>query len=52
MVKDSEAAEKLVFMAIELGMDDGMQQELSKNIAPLGITNADERIAAEIYRLL
>lgn len=52
MVKDSEAAEKLVFMAIELGMDDGMQAELAKNIAPLGITNADERIAAEIFRLL
>lgn len=52
MVKDSEAMQKLVFMAIELSMDTGKQEELKKNIAPLGITNADERIAEEILRLI
>jgi UDP-N-acetylglucosamine--N-acetylmuramyl-(pentapeptide) pyrophosphoryl-undecaprenol N-acetylglucosamine transferase len=52
MVKDSEAMQKLVFMAIELSMDSGKQEELKKNIAPLGIANADERIAAEILKLI
>lgn len=52
MVRDSEAMQKLVFMAIELSMDTAKQEELIKNIAPLGITNADERIAAEILKLI
>jgi UDP-N-acetylglucosamine--N-acetylmuramyl-(pentapeptide) pyrophosphoryl-undecaprenol N-acetylglucosamine transferase len=52
MVKDKEAAEKLVAMAIELAADKTKQEELIKNISPLGITNADERIAAEILRVI
>lgn len=48
MVKDSEAASKLVFMTIELAKDEGKQEELKKNIAALAITDADERIAKEI----
>jgi UDP-N-acetylglucosamine--N-acetylmuramyl-(pentapeptide) pyrophosphoryl-undecaprenol N-acetylglucosamine transferase len=52
MVRDSEAMQKLVFMAIELSMDAGKQEELKKNMKPLGITNADERIATEILRLI
>ena len=48
MVKDSEAAGKLVFMTIELAKDKGKQEELKKNIAALAITDADERIAKEI----
>lgn len=52
MVKDGEALQKLVFMAIELSMDNGKQEELKRNIAPLAITNADERIAEEILKLI
>lgn len=52
MVKDSEAKEKLVTMAIELAKDEAAQNELKKNISPLGITDADEQIAAEILKLI
>jgi UDP-N-acetylglucosamine--N-acetylmuramyl-(pentapeptide) pyrophosphoryl-undecaprenol N-acetylglucosamine transferase len=52
MVKDSEVMQKLVFMAIELSMDNAKQKELIKNIAPLGIANADERIAEEIMKVI
>ena len=52
MVKDNEVMEKLVFMAIELSLDKEKQEQLKRNIAPLGITNADERIAEEILRLI
>jgi UDP-N-acetylglucosamine--N-acetylmuramyl-(pentapeptide) pyrophosphoryl-undecaprenol N-acetylglucosamine transferase len=52
MVKDSEVAEKLVTTAIELSANKTRQEELITNISPLGITNADERIAAEILRLI
>ena len=52
MVKDSEAMQKLVFMAIELSMDEAKQEELKKNIAPLGIMDADEKIAGEVLRLI
>jgi UDP-N-acetylglucosamine--N-acetylmuramyl-(pentapeptide) pyrophosphoryl-undecaprenol N-acetylglucosamine transferase len=51
-VKDSEVLQKLVFMTIELSMDTAKQEELKKNIAPLGITDADERIAAEILKVI
>jgi UDP-N-acetylglucosamine--N-acetylmuramyl-(pentapeptide) pyrophosphoryl-undecaprenol N-acetylglucosamine transferase len=50
MVKDTEAARKLVFMTIELSKDPGKQQELRQNIATLAITNADEVIAGEILK--
>ena len=52
MVKDSEVTQKLVFMLIELSLDKGKQEELKLNIGPLGVTNADERIAAEILKSL
>jgi UDP-N-acetylglucosamine--N-acetylmuramyl-(pentapeptide) pyrophosphoryl-undecaprenol N-acetylglucosamine transferase len=52
MVKDSEAMQKLVAMTIALSLDKEKQEELKRNIAPLGITDADERIAAEILRLI
>jgi UDP-N-acetylglucosamine--N-acetylmuramyl-(pentapeptide) pyrophosphoryl-undecaprenol N-acetylglucosamine transferase len=52
MVKDNEAMEKLVAMVIELAKDDGKQEDLKKNMAPLAVTNADERIAEEILKLL
>jgi UDP-N-acetylglucosamine--N-acetylmuramyl-(pentapeptide) pyrophosphoryl-undecaprenol N-acetylglucosamine transferase len=50
MVKDNEAAEKLVFMTIELAKDISKQHELKENIAVLGVTNADIRIAEEILK--
>lgn len=52
MVRDSEAKQKLVFMTIELSMDESKQQELKKNISALGITNADKVIAEEILKTL
>ena len=48
MVKDSEVMQKLVFMTIELSLDESKQNELRKNIAALAITNADMKIANEI----
>jgi UDP-N-acetylglucosamine--N-acetylmuramyl-(pentapeptide) pyrophosphoryl-undecaprenol N-acetylglucosamine transferase len=48
IVKDNEVMQKLVFMTIELSMDSDKQNELSKNIAALAITNADLKIAEEI----
>jgi UDP-N-acetylglucosamine--N-acetylmuramyl-(pentapeptide) pyrophosphoryl-undecaprenol N-acetylglucosamine transferase len=50
IVKDSEAINKLVFMTIELSMDEAKQQELKKNISMLAITNADKKIAEEIMK--
>jgi hypothetical protein len=32
--------------------DEAMQQELIKNISPLGITQADEKVAEEILKLI
>jgi len=52
MIKDSEANEKLVGMAISLAENKPLQQELSENIARLAITNADEIIAREILKTL
>ncbi|MCX6318525.1 MAG: undecaprenyldiphospho-muramoylpentapeptide beta-N-acetylglucosaminyltransferase [Bacteroidetes bacterium] len=52
MVRDGEVMQKLVFMAIELSMDIAKQEEMKKNMAPLGITNADERIAEEILKTI
>ena len=50
MVKDSEVMNKLVFMTIELSLDKEKQDELKNNIAALGITDADEKIAEEVLR--
>ncbi|MEK7226440.1 MAG: glycosyltransferase, partial [Bacteroidota bacterium] len=52
MVKDSEAGEKLVRLAIELAKDGTKQNELRNNIAKLAIVNADEIIAREILKTL
>ena len=48
MVKDKEAKQKLVFMAIELAKDSSKQEELKKNIGELAIVDADKKIAEEI----
>ena len=52
MVKDADAKEKLVPMIIQLSKETGKQQELKKNIAALGITDADQRIAEEILKTI
>ena len=50
MIKDSEANEKLAAMAVSLAENKNLQQELSQNIAKLGVTNADEIIAKELLK--
>ncbi|MCY7309173.1 MAG: undecaprenyldiphospho-muramoylpentapeptide beta-N-acetylglucosaminyltransferase [Chitinophagaceae bacterium] len=52
MVKDHEVIQKLVFMTIELSMDESKQDELRKNIAALAINNADKVIAEEILKVI
>lgn len=52
MIKDEAAIEMLVSSVIALSKDENKQQELMTNISRLGITNADEVIAAEILRSL
>ncbi|GAA4303413.1 undecaprenyldiphospho-muramoylpentapeptide beta-N-acetylglucosaminyltransferase [Compostibacter hankyongensis] len=52
MVADQAAGEQLVHTALELIRHDNKRQQLIDNITPLGISNADERIAREIFRLL
>lgn len=52
MVKDNEAKEKLVFMAIELSKDIAKQEEMKKNISSLAIIDADRKIAEEVLKNL
>jgi UDP-N-acetylglucosamine--N-acetylmuramyl-(pentapeptide) pyrophosphoryl-undecaprenol N-acetylglucosamine transferase len=51
LVKDHEASEKLVRTAIELLNDPNRRDRLSKNIAPMGIHDAAEIIAAEVIKI-
>lgn len=50
MVKDNEVLQKLVFMTIELSMDESKQSELRKNIAALAVKDADMKIAEEVLK--
>jgi len=50
MIKDAEAADKLVPMTIDLANDDRWQSDLRRNIAPLAIVDADKIIANEVLR--
>lgn len=52
MIRDSEAMQKLVFMTIELSMDESKQQELIENISALAIADADQQIAGEILKVI
>jgi UDP-N-acetylglucosamine--N-acetylmuramyl-(pentapeptide) pyrophosphoryl-undecaprenol N-acetylglucosamine transferase len=52
MIKDSEAKEKLVPAVIALARDEQQQKLLKENIGRLAITNADEVVATEIFRLI
>jgi len=50
MVKDNEAAEKLVPMLLQLANDEELQQVMKKNLGTLAIRNADQKIAEEILK--
>ena len=52
MVKDREAGEKLVSMAIGLAKNETKQEELKKNISALAITDADEVVAREVLKVI
>ena len=50
MVKDSEAATRLVPLLLELANNETRQAELKRNIALLAVENADVKIAEEIMK--
>lgn len=52
MVKDREAKEKLVSAIIALANDEVKQNELVKNIKPLGVSDADVVVAKKIIELI
>jgi UDP-N-acetylglucosamine--N-acetylmuramyl-(pentapeptide) pyrophosphoryl-undecaprenol N-acetylglucosamine transferase len=52
VIKDSEAKEKLVPAVLDLIKDEARQQSLKENIGRLAVTNADEIIAGEVYKLI
>jgi UDP-N-acetylglucosamine--N-acetylmuramyl-(pentapeptide) pyrophosphoryl-undecaprenol N-acetylglucosamine transferase len=51
MIKDSEAIEKLMNTALELLNDESKKKELSDNISKMAISDAAERIVAEILKI-
>ncbi len=52
MIKDNEAAEKLIDTALKLANDKAHQQELIKNIKPMAINDSAEKIAKEVMALM
>jgi UDP-N-acetylglucosamine--N-acetylmuramyl-(pentapeptide) pyrophosphoryl-undecaprenol N-acetylglucosamine transferase len=50
IVKDSEAGEQVVPVILSLAVDEKKQNELRKNIAGLGVADADKRVAEEILK--
>ncbi|MEO6582918.1 MAG: undecaprenyldiphospho-muramoylpentapeptide beta-N-acetylglucosaminyltransferase [Ferruginibacter sp.] len=52
ILTDKEAAEKLIKEVILLSKDTELQNKLKRNISPLGIPNADEKIVNEILAFL
>jgi UDP-N-acetylglucosamine--N-acetylmuramyl-(pentapeptide) pyrophosphoryl-undecaprenol N-acetylglucosamine transferase len=52
IVRDAEVMERLVPMIISLAKDDVRQDEMKRNIAPLGITDADTTIANKILEII
>jgi len=51
MIKDNEAKEKLMSAAFELLNDESKKKELSDNISKMAISDAAERIVAEILKV-
>lgn len=52
MIRDSDTGKMLIPALLELINDEAKQKVMSKNIAALGITNADEVIAKEILNTI
>ena len=52
MIKDTEAADKLVPMTIDLAKDDQWQADLRRQIATLAIVDADKIIAHEVLEAI
>ncbi len=52
MVKDAEAKNKVVKMAIGLAADKNKRNEMSANLSKLAITDAAERVADEILNTI
>lgn len=52
MIPDKEAREKLIPAMLALAADPKTQEELSENIGRLAVTDADDRIAAEILNMI
>jgi UDP-N-acetylglucosamine--N-acetylmuramyl-(pentapeptide) pyrophosphoryl-undecaprenol N-acetylglucosamine transferase len=51
MIRDEEAKNRLVDEAVRLVRDENKRQVLSKNIAALGVRDADMKIAGEILKI-
>jgi UDP-N-acetylglucosamine--N-acetylmuramyl-(pentapeptide) pyrophosphoryl-undecaprenol N-acetylglucosamine transferase len=51
LVKDQEAADKLVDTALNLLKDDAQQKILGNNIGKMALPNADEVIAKEVMQI-
>ena len=52
MVKDNEAKDKVVSSIIALANDEQKQADLKNNIAALAVTDADQKIANEILKII
>lgn len=52
IVRDAEAVDCLMAKAMELVHNEGELRKMEKNMAPLGISNASERILTEIYDIV
>jgi UDP-N-acetylglucosamine--N-acetylmuramyl-(pentapeptide) pyrophosphoryl-undecaprenol N-acetylglucosamine transferase len=52
MIADKDAGDKLVSEILRLAKDKEEQEELKRNIGKLAITDADEKIANEILKVL
>ncbi|MCK4745494.1 MAG: UDP-N-acetylglucosamine--N-acetylmuramyl-(pentapeptide) pyrophosphoryl-undecaprenol N-acetylglucosamine transferase, partial [Bacteroidales bacterium] len=52
MVPDNLAREHLVDRMLKLMVDETGKKELSKNIKQLGITDASQRIAVEVLKIV
>jgi len=52
IVKDSQARQMLMDEAIALVHDEKAIRQIEKNVAPLGISDASQRIAKQVYEIL
>jgi UDP-N-acetylglucosamine--N-acetylmuramyl-(pentapeptide) pyrophosphoryl-undecaprenol N-acetylglucosamine transferase len=52
MIKDADALQQLVPSVLELAGNEQLQQDLKENIGKLAITDADEKVAKEILKII